>query len=308
MGHQEANLQFSTTSSQLTIYPQIITPKLAEQLLLTNHKKNRRIKPQVVESYRRQMEKGLWRTNTGEGIKISESNLLINGQHRLKAIIAYGKPVEMLIFAGIPEESMTCIDDGIKRSLTDAMMINGKTLPNQLAINSALSCLVTLYNCVETDRHYSAVTGARRNSTSEMIQFFDALPNFAETAAEFFTKFKYTKIGRIMPQGLSLAMYYLLNDLDDELMFSIFKSYETGIPMDDLRDESPIYHACERARRARELKIRVMAWDHISTFLWVYEACKHKKKAKGLPRIPWDFSGSNDTLKHARKKLMAIKL
>lgn len=305
---EEVGLKFSTTNSGLSIYPQIITPKLAQQLVDSNHENNRKLKPQVVQAYKRQMQKGLWKSNNGEGIKISECNKLLDGQHRLAAIIEYGKPVEMLIFSGIPESSITSIDDGIKRSLADAMMINGKALPNQGAVNASLSCLVTLYNCIETDRHYSAVTGARRNSTSEMIQFFDALPNFAEVAAEFFSKFKYTKLGRAMPIGLALAMYYLLNDKDEELMFSILKSYETGIPMDDLREASPIYHACERARRARELKIRVMAWDHLSTFLWVYEKSREKKKANGLPKFQWDFTDINESVRHARNKLKAIKL
>ena len=301
-------LNFSTTDSNLQIKSVVITPELAKELLATNHEKNRKIKPQVVQSYKRQMEKGLWRTNTGEGIKVSSSNKLINGQHRLEAIIAYGKPVEMLIFYGIPEESMVCIDDGIKRTLTDAMMIRGKSVPNQTSINGALSCLITLYNCCDTPRHYSAVTGARRNSTSELIQFFDALPNFIETTNEFFEKFKYTKVGRVMPLGLALSMYYLFKDLDEELVFSIFKSYESGIPMDDLRESSPIYHACERARRARELKIRVQPWDHIQTFLWVFAKCSEKTRASGLPKFQWEWSEQNPIIAHAIKKLKAVNV
>jgi hypothetical protein len=302
------SLDFETTETTLQIKSEVITPTRAKELLDTNHENNRKIKPAVVQSYKRQMEKGLWRTNTGEGIKIALTGKLINGQHRLEAIIAYGKPVEMLVFRGIPEESMTCIDDGVKRSLTDAMMINGKAVPNQSSINGALSCLITLYNCSELDRHYSAMTGARRNSTSELLQFYDALPGFTEVAAQFFTKFKYTKVGRVLPLGIALSMYYLFKDLDEELVFSIFKSFESGIPMDDLREASPIYHACERSRRARELKIRVQPWDHIQTFLWVLEKSMGKKKANGLPKFEWNWNDSNPIMAHAIKKLKAVKL
>lgn len=305
---EEVGLKFLTTKSTLNIYTQVITPKIAKLLLESNHEKNRKIKPAVVQSYKRQMEKGLWRTNTGEGIKISDTNKLINGQHRLLAIIEYGKSVEMLVFSGIPEESMVCIDDGVKRTLADAMMINGKEVPNQVSVNSALSCLMTLFNCTETERHYSAVTGARRNSTSELIQLFDSLPNFKETSVDFFTKFKYTKVGRVMPLGISLSMYYLFKDINEELVYSIFKSYESGIPMDDLREASPIYHAHERARRARELKIRIQPWDHIQTFLWVLAKCLEKKKVSMLPSFTWNWNDSNPIIKHARKKLQAIEL
>ncbi len=302
------NLNFESTDTSLQIKSVVITPKMAKEILATNHEKNRKIKPQVVQSYKRQMEKGLWRTNTGEGIKISDSQKLINGQHRLEAIVEFGKPVEMLIFYGIPEESMACIDDGIKRSLTDAMMINGKAVPNQMYVNGALTCLMTLYHCSHEERHYSAVSGARRNSTSELIQFYDSLPKFSEVAAEFFTKFKYTKVGRVIPLGIALSLYYLLKDFDEELIYSIFKSYESGIPMDDLREQSPIYHACERARRARELKIRVMPWDHIQTFLWVVEKSMTKKSVHALPKFEWQWNAQNPIIAHGIKKLKAVEL
>jgi hypothetical protein len=305
---KELSLNFKSTDTSLQIKSVVITPAMAKELLTTNHEKNRKIKPAVVQSYKRQMEKGLWRTNTGEGIKISDSQKLINGQHRLEAIIEFGKPVEMLIFYGIPEDSMTCIDDGVKRSLTDAMMINGKSVPNQGAINGALSCLMTLYHCSKEERHYSALAGARRNSTSELIQFYDALPRFTEVAAEFFEKFKYTKVGRVVPLGIALSMYYLLKDLDEELIYSIFKSYESGIPMDDLREASPIYHAYERARRARELKIRVMPWDHIQTFLWVFAKCADKKSVNALPKFQWVWNDQNPITAHAILKLKAVKI
>ena len=147
------HLNYESKDTSLQINTVGITPQIAKDILLTNHEKNRKIKPQVVQSYKRQMEKGLWRTNTGEGIKVSDSGKLINGQHRLEAIIEYGQPVEMLIFYGIPEESMICIDDGIKRSLADAMMINGRAVPNQSAVNRTLACLMTLSHCSNQRRH-----------------------------------------------------------------------------------------------------------------------------------------------------------
>lgn len=304
----EKGLRFSTTKSQLNVLPQVITPKFAQQLLGSNHENNRKLKPGVVQAYKRQMEKGLWAPDNGEAIKISENNSLLDGQHRLAAVIEYGQPVEMLIFSGIPESAMTSIDDGVKRSATDAFTINGKAMTNQSHINGAVSALMTLQSCIETNRSFSGVAGARHKSNSEMLQFFEQLPRFREIASEFFTKFKYTKIGRVMPLGIALAMYYLLKDLDEELIFQIFKSYESGIPLDDLREKSPIYHACERSRRARELKIRVMPWDHIQTFLWVYAKSAAKTPVNMLPKFEWAFTDQNPITAHARKKLKAIEL
>lgn len=302
------DIGFDTVETGFSVTPQVISPKMAQKLLTGNHSKNRKIKKQVVESYRRQMEKGLWCANNGEGIKISDTNKIIDGQHRLLAIIAYGKPVEILVFTGIPESSMGSIDDGMKRTLADAMTIYGKQMANPLYVNGALTCLISLYSCNLTGRHYSATTSARRNSTSETLQFFDLLPNFTTISQQFFTKFKYTKIARVMPIGLAVALYYLLHDYDEEVVYSIFKSYETGIPMDDLREESAIHHAYEKSRRLKELKIRIAPWEYIMSFLWVVGGVKSGKKRNSIPKLSWSYDDSNEVAAHMINKLSEIKI
>jgi hypothetical protein len=111
-----------------------------------------------------------------------------------------------------------------------------------------------------------------------------------------------------MPLGLALSMYYLFKDLDEETVYSIFKSYESGIPIDNLREASPIYHAYERARRGRELKVRIMPWDHIQTFLWVFAKLTEKKKVYSLPKFDWSWNENNPITAHAIKKLKAIEV
>lgn len=62
-----------------------ITPELARQLL-SNNKINRKIKPTIVERYAEQMEAGEWKF-TGDTIKVDGEGMLLDGQHRLLAII-----------------------------------------------------------------------------------------------------------------------------------------------------------------------------------------------------------------------------
>ena len=304
----EVGLICPSTNTKLNIYFQRVTPAIAQRLLESNHAQNRKIKPQVVDSYVRQMERGLWKPDNGEGISISECGKLVNGQHRLHAIIQYGKTVTVLIISGVPENSIASIDDGIKRTLTDAMMINGKNIPNQSSVNGAITCLYNLYGCTMLDLHYESISGAKRNSTSELIQFYDSMPKFKESAHDFFTKFKYSKIAKVIPLGVALSMYYVFYDEHQEIVYSIFKSYETGIPMDNLREASPIYFACAKSRRSRELKIRIRPWEHIAMFLWVFAKSIEGKKVEKAPQMVWNWSNGNLIIQQARKKLKALDI
>jgi hypothetical protein len=156
--------------------------------------------------------------------------------------------------------------------------------------------------------HYESVLSARSYSTSEQIEFFDALPRFRQSAAKFFSTFKYTAISKIMPLGVSLAMYYLFSDQDEETIYSIFKSYETGIPFDDLKECSPTYHAHRKATKSRELRVRIRPYEHISTFLWVFAKSLEGEKIQKMPTLTWTWDAKNPITMAAIKKLKALDI
>lgn len=68
---------------------------------------------------------GNWRT-THQGIAFRRDGKLIDGQHRLSAIVRAGKPVDILVFFEIDENTMMHIDAGRARSTTDAMRVSGE--------------------------------------------------------------------------------------------------------------------------------------------------------------------------------------
>ena len=72
-----------------------ITPDLAFEMLKSNTL-NRPLKKSLIEYYASQMKSGQWRL-TGQGISISDANELIDGQHRLAAIVKSKTTQKMLI-------------------------------------------------------------------------------------------------------------------------------------------------------------------------------------------------------------------
>lgn len=92
--------------------------------LLANRDSNRRLRPYVVEAYAGDMTQGLWR-ETGEAIKISRTGKLLDGQHRLAAIVESGITLELMVVTGLDDASQVMMDQGSARSVVDALGMHG---------------------------------------------------------------------------------------------------------------------------------------------------------------------------------------
>lgn len=99
-----------------------ITPELAQEYLSKNISKNRPIRQSVVHDYAAQMKRGEWKI-TPQGIAFDVKGRLIDGQHRLAAVIESGCNVPMYVTTGVPEDRMMMIDCGVKRTMSDVLTI-----------------------------------------------------------------------------------------------------------------------------------------------------------------------------------------
>lgn len=101
-----------------------ITPEIASELLKKNLN-NRKLTERTVNFYVKQMIDGLWKSNTGEAIKIAKSGRLLDGQHRLAAIAKSGVTVNLAIVEDLEEEIFSVLDTGKKRNAGDILTISG---------------------------------------------------------------------------------------------------------------------------------------------------------------------------------------
>lgn len=111
-------------SNQLISRVETITPMLAEEYLKHNSC-NRQLRKSMVHFYASQMKKGQWVLN-GETITFDEKGTLVNGQHRLSAIIQSGCSIEMLVVRNVPTKgSFETSDSGFSRKVTDSFYVKG---------------------------------------------------------------------------------------------------------------------------------------------------------------------------------------
>lgn len=101
---------------------EVITPAKAERYIKSNTV-NRTINQKRVSAYAYDMKMGAWQTN-GEGIRFDENGKLIDGQHRLSAIILANVPVKMMVTKGI-SKNITIYDRGRNRAEHDSLQMAG---------------------------------------------------------------------------------------------------------------------------------------------------------------------------------------
>ena len=103
-----------------------ITPNMAKVMLEQNIKNNRRLNHNAVNRYARIMKAGGWNL-THQGIAFDDQGQLIDGQHRLEAIVRANVPVTMMATYGVKHndgEAFT-IDTGTKRTTKNIIQISG---------------------------------------------------------------------------------------------------------------------------------------------------------------------------------------
>lgn len=108
-----------------SVYSEVvqITPEMAAAWLERNTR-NRRVVIARVKFYAAQMKAGEWKF-THQGIAFDELGDLVDGQHRLWAVIESGVSVKMMVTRGMKRENMIAIDGGRPRSTRDAMILLG---------------------------------------------------------------------------------------------------------------------------------------------------------------------------------------
>ena len=108
----------------------LVSPKMAK-MALGNMCINRKLRPSLIKKYAHSMLQGQWKIN-GEAIVFSKSGVLLEGQHRMNAVVVADISVPMLIVKGVEDskEVLATINDGASRTLTDRLTMQGITLNN----------------------------------------------------------------------------------------------------------------------------------------------------------------------------------
>lgn len=215
-----SGLSVNNMNNQLITRVETITPVLAEEYLRRNTK-NRQLRSNIVGYYASQMKNGQWMLN-GEGIIFNEEDVLVDGQHRLAAVIESGVDVDMLVVRNADKDSFTTVDCGISRKISDTFFVKG--IPNANVIASIIGRYIKLCS---NQPAMGAVTGRKDASTSsrcDLLQEYISDEDFWQDICR--RSLMWCKALRIMPQSEAGGMAaYLIkkNKHSPEMVFGFFE-------------------------------------------------------------------------------------
>ena len=99
----------------------LVTPEIANKLL-ENNKTNRNISNDVVRTYVRDMAAGNWKQSSTP-LSIGTNGQLLDGQHRLTAVIKANKSIPMWVCYNVPNDAI--FDTGKNRTVQDILKMDG---------------------------------------------------------------------------------------------------------------------------------------------------------------------------------------
>lgn len=217
----------SENISDIITSTELVTPEIADGWLSTAAP-NRAVRQRVVAGMSSDMQPGRFIRN-GAPIRFDSFGRLIDGQHRLLAIVDSGIPQVMLVVRGLSPESMATIDTGLSRSVNDILRLSGlievSFAPSAAAITGLLIALIR-----------SEQTGyLNRSEVSrlEVVDFIDRNNLLIRECAEWLRTTKLNTGFGDAPFAAVRARLMMRGDMD----CSFFDSVASGasLPPNDIR-------------------------------------------------------------------------
>lgn len=184
-----------------------VTPELAAAWLKRNIENNRNLRGRVIQKYAMDMKNGDWQM-TGVPVVFNRSGKLIDGQHRLNAIVRSNTPVQMMVVRGVSDDT-SIYDRGANRSIRDVLNMSGVKVEN---------LVVSIINGVfALDFH--TISGT---VTDSMIRaYYEQEGDMVEKVIKIVVKGRGKSKSVIRNKGCALAVYHALacgvneDDLND---------------------------------------------------------------------------------------------
>lgn len=230
----------------MNIELELISPEIASEMLSGNDR-NRRLNPNHVKFLTDQIINDCWQI-TGDPVKLNTEGVLLDGQHRLSAIIKAGKAVNVFVARDVPDKVFTVLDTGKNRSGGDTLAIAGlKSATSQ----SALARAIMAYDDKRVNNKSRIYTN---KETLEFCQTFDLLP-FVNLGVVYGSK------GSPVKAGVISIIYFILARIDKKEAESFLEALCLGV---GIQKGSALYVIREKLNKAILHRYEYSRWETIA--------------------------------------------
>ena len=251
----------------------MIGPAEAAELLEANTD-NRPVSDRHVQRIQRQIEAGKWQFN-GDTIKIAKDRKVIDGQHRLFAIIESGVAVETAVVTDIDPGAFSTVDTISKaRSGADTLSRLGLKR-HQQSVAMALQWLMRYQNeCIPTYRQPQ-----NKIENGDIEEAYLAHPTMVDAAE------KTRILRRILNHGVATAMFYLMYNKNQEMAEFFVRVLDDPA---GLSSRHPFFILRDQLLTQKE-EARPM--DPIIAIAWTIKAWNYARQNKKIEKIKWSSTG-----------------
>lgn len=198
-----------------------MTPGLAMKFIGKNTR-NRPVSDPTVKKYANLMRKGKWEFN-GEPIIVAKDGTLVDGQHRLQAILDSGSTLKMLVVYGVENEAFHTIDIGKKRNGADALAThNHAWAKNRTTLSSAIG---TIRSFDDQGIWHGQTEKMNRATHQDIIEFAENNPEI-HISVEVASALRNAK--KIVPPSCLAALHFLFMKKDEETTEEFFQKLDSG--------------------------------------------------------------------------------
>jgi hypothetical protein len=211
-----------------------MTPEMAKELLGKNTLNFRKPDIARVRRYANDMREGKWVFN-GDTVKLS-GEILLDGQHRLLAVVQSGMTVRMLLVSGISHEAGRTIDDGKPRTAGQWLTHLGVKNANNIA---AIARWCIVYN---KSLWKNSSTGVDGYSRSEIVEFVDLHHDELQSAYRMCSPSR-SMMSASHHAALVLAASGMSDPAQNNMIVWFCRSLATGV---DLSEDEPVFQLRSR--------------------------------------------------------------
>ena len=208
----------------MTLKVELVTPKKALEMLTTNSG-NRRVRDPRVLRYAEDMKQGRWITNTAEPIKISKRGLLLDGQHRLEAIIKSNVSIEMLIAYDLEDSIFKVLDTGLARNASDTFKTAG------IKHDNLLPSIISFYNAISEGKSRGSQV-SNKKTNAELLEQYKLDDIFWQDAANLSMQW-YNKFSKVLAPSYFGGVYAFLKDINPEKSYNFCEQIASGVGIEN---------------------------------------------------------------------------
>jgi hypothetical protein len=197
-----------------------VSPIVAQRILKDNIC-NRRVSERVVMMYAKDMMEGRWKVNTGDTVKISKTNRLLDGQHRMLAIIKANMTFEFTFAYNIEDDVFDVIDTNKNRSKNDVFTI--EKIPNSSHASSIINAYLT------SKKGYASLEGKSSTliTNTIVLEEYKKNPEHWQNVVKFSIKI-YNSFAKILPLATIGSFYASFYDIEPFFAREFFNQVGTG--------------------------------------------------------------------------------